>query len=91
MSVYCTTKPGLTKTRLILVITGVYLNMNSEASVKALIREWRANTGVDDPIIETFVQWVTRLWKREPVKKQGEIRCLVEMDKDQMVYTAHFH
>ncbi len=83
--------PGLIETKYVLTITGLYTTMNDEASVKALIRRWRANTGMDDPIKETFIQWVIRRWKGEPVQKTGEIHCLLEMDKDQMVYTAHFH
>lgn len=88
---YCVTGAGIIKTRMILIITGVYIGMHSEADIKELIAQWRAASGVDDPITETFVQWVTRLWRREKVKKQGEIHCLLELDKDQMVYTAHFH
>lgn len=81
----------LDKERYRLVITGLYVIRNSEADVKKLIAQWRADSGVDDPVKETFVQRVIRRWKKEPVKTRGEIHCLVEMDKDQMVYTAHFH
>ena len=82
----------LDKERYRLVLTGAYVLMNSEADVKELIQRWRANTGVDDPVSENFVQWFIRhTWNMKPRKKRGEIHCLVEMDKDQMVYTAHFH
>lgn len=88
---YMTTEPGMTRTRMILIITGLYALVVSEADVKKLIRDWRAKTGVDEPVEETFKQTIIRIWRREPLGKKGEIHCLVEMDKDQTVYTAHFH
>jgi len=92
MTAYMTTEPGLTETRLILIITGKYTCMNDEATVKFRIRQWRAGTGVDDPVKENFVQRMIRYcWTMKPAKKRGEIHCLVEMDKDRMVYTARFH
>ncbi len=82
--------PGLEYAQHRMVITGLYIVMNDEQAVKRLIRRWRRETGVDDPVKENLLQRVIRRWKGEPRKKRGEIRCVVEMDKDQMVYTAHF-
>lgn len=91
MSVYMTTEAGLTRTRTILIITGMYTRMNDEITVKATIRSWRADTGVDDLVKEKFFEKISRVRQGKPRKTRGEIHCLVEMDKDRMVYTARFH
>ena len=85
------TGAGITKTRLILIVTGLYITMHSEADMKELVAQWRAKTGVDDPVKETFVERVIRRWKKEPVKLRGWMECTVDLDLDQRIFTAYFH
>lgn len=75
----------------VLTITGLFISLNSKATVAELVARWRASTGMDDPAPETFTEKVIRRWKGESRKTRGVIERLVELDKDQVVYTAHFH
>lgn len=84
-------KFDIVQSKNVLTITGLYISLNSEATVNELIARWRVSTGMDDPAPETFIERVIRRWKGLPVKTRGVIECTVELDKDQRVYTAHFH
>jgi len=82
---------GIEQTQHRLILTGLYIAMNDERAVKALIRRWRFYSGVDDPAKENFVQRWFRQLRGKPVPTRGYIHCDLEMEMDQLVYTAHFY